>query len=121
MKEKDFQTPLSAPRTPSNFPKKPSDILRHSHITPDISKTLPNECFGVFKGVLGCWVVYKWLRGLSGSLFPSFANNFRKSQVLFLTFFSKPGGSRCVNYQNVISYGRFDLLGSLGRGLGAEL
>ena len=39
------------------------------------------------------------LRGVSGSLFPSFSFNIRKSQ----------------------SYKRFDLLGSLGRGFRAEL
>ena len=61
--------------------KTPSNILRHSHITPDISKTLPIDCFGVFEGVSGCWMVYRWLRGVSESLFPSFAFNCKKSQI----------------------------------------
>ena len=57
--------------------------------------------FAVFKGVSGCWKVYGGLRGVSGRPFPSFAFNSRKSQIRFVTFSSRPGGPRCLKYQNV--------------------
>ena len=45
--------------------------------------------------------MYGGLRGVFGSLFPSFAFNSRKSQIRFVIFSSRPGGPRCLKYQNV--------------------
>ena len=48
-----------------------------------------------------CWRVYGELRAVSGSNFPSISFNFRKSQMRSLTFSRRPGGPRCLKYQNV--------------------
>ena len=56
------------------------------------------ECLGISEGVCEA---YGGLRGVFGSLFPSFAFNSRKSQIRFMTFSSRPGGPRCFKYQNV--------------------
>ena len=59
------------------------------------------ECLGISKGVLGKLEGVGGLRGVSGSHFPSISFNFRKSQMGSLTFSIKPGGPRCLKYQNV--------------------
>ena len=60
------------------------------------------ECLGISEGVCGKFEGVQGLRGVSGSLLPSFAFNFRESQIRFSTFSSRPGGSSCLKYQNVI-------------------
>ena len=55
------------------------------------------KCPGCFGGVSGC----TGAEGVSGSLFTSISFNFRKSQMRSLTFSSRPGGPRCLKYQNV--------------------
>ena len=56
---------------------------------------------GYLRVSVGSWRAYGGLRGVFGSLFPSFAFNSRKSQIRFMTFSSRPGGPRCFKYQNV--------------------
>ena len=65
-------------------------------------------CQGWFRSVWvylrvswGCWRVYEGLRGVSGSIFLSISFNFRKPQIISLTFSNRPGGLRCLKYQNV--------------------
>ena len=101
MKGKDFQTPLLAPRTPSNTPKHPWTLQN----TPLAMSWICQGWYGSVSGYLrvsvGSWRAYGRLRGVFGSLFPSFAFNSRKSQIRFVTFSSRPGGPRCLKYQNV--------------------
>ena len=81
MKGKDFQTPLWATRIPSNTPKHPWTLQN----TPSLMSWICQGSYGSVSGYLrvsrGSWMVYGWLRGVSGSLFPSFAFNCRKSQI----------------------------------------
>ena len=56
---------------------------------------------GYLRVSVGSWRAYGGLRGVFGSLFPSFAFNSRKSQIRFVTFSSRPSGPRCLKYQNV--------------------
>ena len=103
MKGKDFQIPLSAPRTPSNTPKHPwtlQNTLRHPKLPPlsprnslDCSQALVRQS--------------ERLRGVFVSLFPSFAFNLRKSKIRFLTISSRLGGPRCLKYQNIIKLRSF--------------
>ena len=59
---------------------------------------------GLFEGVGG-------LRGVSGSLLPSFPFNVRKSQMRILNFFSRPEDPKCLKYQNVPNLGSFWAIG----------
>ena len=59
---------------------------------------------GLFEGVGG-------LRGVSGSLLPSFPFNVRKSQMRILNFFSRPEDPKCLKYQNVPHLGSFWAIG----------
>ena len=63
------------------------------------------ECRGISEGIYGVsrgnWRVYGGLRRVSGCLFPSISSNFRKLQMRSLKFSSRPGGPRCLKYQNV--------------------
>ena len=68
-------------------------------------------CFGVFSGVLGLFEGVGGLRGVSGSLLPSFPFNVRKSQMRILNFFSRPEDPKCLKYQNVPNLGSFWAIG----------
>ena len=68
-------------------------------------------CFGVFSGVLGLFEGVGGLRGVSGSLLPSFPFNVRKSQMRILNFFSRPEDPKCLKYQNVPNLGAFWAIG----------
>ena len=67
--------------------------------------------FGVFSGVLGLFEGVGGLRGVSGSLLPSFPFNVRKSQMRILNFFSRPEDPKCLKYQNVPNLGSFWAIG----------
>ena len=68
-------------------------------------------CFGVFSGVLGLFEGVGGLRGVSGSLLPSFPFNVRKSQMRILNFFSRPEDPKCLKYPNVPKLGPFWAIG----------
>ena len=79
------------------------------------------QCLGISEGVLGELEGVGGLRGMSGSLFSSMSINFQKSQMKPLTFCNRPEDPNVSNIKMSQSYGRFDLLGSLGRGFRAEI
>ena len=68
-------------------------------------------CFGVSSGVLGQLEGVGGLRGVSGSLLPSFPFNVRKSQMRILNFFSRPEDPKCLKYPNVPHLGSFWAIG----------
>ena len=58
---------------------------------------------------------------MPGSNFPSFSFNFRKSQMRSLIFSSRLGGPDVLHIKMSYNYGRFEILGSLGRAFRAKL
>ena len=65
-------------------------------------------CQGWFRSVwgylrvsLGVGRCKRGSRGVSGSIFLSISFNFRKLQIISLTFSNRPRGLRCLKYQNV--------------------
>ena len=79
-----------------------------------MAKAVPGgqgNVFQVPEGVLGLFEGVGGLRGVSGSLLPSFPFNVRKSQMRILNFFSRPGDPKCLKYQNVPNLGSFWAIG----------
>ena len=75
-----------------------------------MAKAVPGgqgNVFQVPEGVLGLFEGVGGLRGVSGSLLPSFPFNVRKSQMRILNFFSRPEDPKCLKYQNVPNLGSF--------------
>ena len=79
-----------------------------------MAKAVPGgqgNVFQVPEGVLGLFEGVGGLRGLSGSLLPSFPFNVRKSHMRILNFFSRPEDPKCLKYQNVPNLGSFWAIG----------
>ena len=79
-----------------------------------MAKAVPGgqgNVFQVPEGVLGLFEGVGGLRGVSGSLLPSFPSNVRKSQLRILNFFSRPEDPKCLKYQNVPNLGSFWAIG----------
>ena len=75
-----------------------------------MAKAVPGgqgNVFQVPEGVLGLFEGVGGLRGVSGSLLPSFPFNVRKSQMRILNFFSRPEDPKCLKYPNVPKLGPF--------------
>ena len=79
-----------------------------------MAKAVPGgqgNVFQVPEGVLGLFEGVGGLRGVSGSLLPSFPFNVRKSQMRILNFFSRPEDPKRLKYQNVPNLGSFWAIG----------
>ena len=79
------------------------------------------DVYGCLGGVRGNWKVLGDLRGVSGSLLPSFPFNVRKSQMRILNFFSRPEDPKCLKYQNVPNLGSFWAIGKPWERFRAEI